>query len=77
MKAYLQGKVIGSFDGNTVKDQNGNVIYWLSGKDVFVPTEYENKSHLQISNKGLSSKVGYFDSMKCTSDSGQIIFEVK
>lgn len=77
MNAYHKGKVIGTFDGNTVKDHKGSVIYWLSGEDVFAPTEYENKSNLQVNNKGLSAKIGEFASMKCTSDSGQIIFEIK
>jgi hypothetical protein len=77
LKAYSGKKVIGSFDGKTVKDQSGNVIYWLSDEDVFAPTGYENSSSLQVTNRHPSTKVGEFASMKCTSGSGEIIFEVK
>ena len=46
-----QGRKIGYFDGNTVKDSEGKVIYWISDEDVFAPSEYVDKD-LQHLNKG-------------------------
>ncbi|MFV7643099.1 hypothetical protein ACOI2Q_09470 [Shewanella algae] len=70
-----QGRKIGYFDGNTVKDSEGKVIYWISDEDVFAPSEFVDKD-LQHLNKGQFSKVGEYDGRQCTSEN-KVIFEIK
>ena len=69
-----QGKKIGEFDGNTVKDKTGNVIYLILDGEVFVPTDYEED--LKIFNKGQFSAIGEFDGQYCTSNN-EIVLEIK
>jgi len=61
-----QGQKIGDFDGNTIKDERGRVIYWISGEDVLAPTEYAD-TDLQHFNKGQFSKIGEHDGKRCIS----------
>ena len=70
-----QGKKIGIFDGNTIKDERGKVIYWISDEDVLAPTEYVD-GNLQHFQKGQFSKIGGFDGRQCTSNN-EVVFEIK
>ncbi len=46
-----KGNLIGSFDGNTINDSNGKVIYRISDGEVFAQLKY-CEDHLQAFNKG-------------------------
>ncbi|MCE9679430.1 hypothetical protein LZP69_09620 [Shewanella sp. AS1] len=70
-----QGREIGNFDGNLVKDSHGKVIYWISDEDVFAPNEYADED-LHAFNKGQFSKIGEYDGGLCTSNN-EVIFEIK
>ncbi len=70
-----QGKKIGKFDGNTIKDEGGRVIYWISDEDVFAPAEYSNKD-LQHCNKGQFLKIGEYDGNQCTFNN-EVIFKIR
>uniref|UniRef100_UPI0040487DFF hypothetical protein n=1 Tax=Rheinheimera sp. TaxID=1869214 RepID=UPI0040487DFF len=70
-----QGKKIGEFDGNTIKDEGGRVIYWISDEDVFAPAEYVDND-LQNFNKGQFLKIGEYDGGRCTSNN-EVVFEIK
>lgn len=70
-----RGRKIGEFDGNTIKDERGKVIYWISDEDVFAPTEYVG-GNLQPLNRGQFSKIGKFDGRQCTSKN-ETVFEIK
>lgn len=72
--AYSNGNIIGLFDGNTIKDNNGKVIYWLSDDDVFAPTSYID-DNLQSFNKGQSTLIGKYADGQCLA-SGEVIFKI-
>lgn len=55
---------IGTFNGHTVKDENGIIIYWVSEGEVFAPVRY-SEENLQIFNKGQFSLIGKFDGTQC------------
>ncbi len=68
------GNQIGLFDGNTIKDSNGNVVYWFSDEDVFAPVEY-SESHLQAFNKGQSILIGKYIESQCLAGD-DVIFKI-
>lgn len=70
-----QGKKIGEFDGNTIKDERGKVIYLISDESVLAPTEYVD-GNLQHFNKGQFSKIGEYNGSQCTSND-EVVFEIR
>lgn len=40
-----QGVVIGKFDGNVIRNENGEVLYWISGGMFFRPSPIWTKIH--------------------------------
>lgn len=70
-----QGVVIGKFDGNVIRNENGEVLYWISGGDVFSPITYMDKD-TQYLNKIPSLAIGEFDGKHGTIH-GELIFTVK
>lgn len=68
------GKQIGLFDGNTIKDSNGKVIYWFSDEKVFAPFEYSDED-LQSFNKGQSVIIGKYVGNRCLAGD-EVIFEI-
>jgi hypothetical protein len=66
---------IGLFDGRTVKDIDGNVIYWLSDDEVFGPTTYVD-SNLSSCNKGQFSLIGRYVDNQCLID-GEVFFRIE
>jgi len=69
------GNEIGLFNGNTVKDSSGKVIYWLSDDDVFAPSSYTDEN-LQSFNKGQSAFIGKYFEGQCLAG-GEVVFKVK
>ncbi len=69
-----KGNIIGSFDGNTIKDNNGKVIYWLSDDDVFAQLKY-SEDHLQAFNKGQSALIGKYTEGQCLAGD-EVIFKI-
>ena len=67
------GKQIGLFDGNTIKD-NGKVIYWFSDEGVFAPFEYSDED-LQSFNKRQSVFIGRYVGNRCLAGD-EVIFEI-
>jgi hypothetical protein len=67
-----QGEVIGEFDGNVIRNENGEVLYLISGEDVFSPI---NKD-AQCLSKIPALAIGEFDG-KCCTIHGKLIFEIK
>ena len=70
-----QGEVIGRLDGNVIRNENEEFIYWISGEDVFSPSTYIGKD-AQCLSKMLSLAIGEFDG-KCCTIHGKLIFEIK
>lgn len=62
-----QGVVIGKFDGNVIENENGEVLYWISGGDVFSPDK--DTQYLNVA-------IGEFDGKHGTIH-GELIFTVK
>lgn len=69
------GNEIGVFNGISIKDINGNIIYWVCDDEVFAPTSY-SESSLSLFNKGQSSLIGSYIDDQCVA-AGEVIFTVR
>lgn len=72
---YSKGSYIGLFDENTIKDDNGKIIYCLIDNDVFAPLSYSD-SDLQFLNKGQLAYIGKYIESQCLA-SDEVIFEIR
>ena len=70
------GVTLGIFNGNTIRDSNGALIYAVIDGDVFAPVRYVDEA-LQPLSKGLLGLVGTLVENEAMTDSGEIIFELK
>jgi len=72
-----KGSQIGTFDGDTVKDENGKIIYRVSEGEVFAPLQY-SEENFQIFNKGQFTLIGKFDGTQCRCVIGEeVLFEIQ
>jgi hypothetical protein len=71
----LNGQEIGLFDGNLIKDNQGNVVYWIADDEVFAPMTYAN-GNLQPFNKGQSQPIGQFIDGQCLAGD-ELIFRIE
>lgn len=58
------GNELGFFDGNTIRDGEGKIVYWISGNEVYAPLEYIDHE-LAHFNKGQFSLMGEYIEGKC------------
>lgn len=68
------GAVIGLFDGTTVKDELGKVVYWISGEEAFAPSSYSD-ANLQSFNKGQWGFIGKVSEGQCVYEN-EVVFEI-
>jgi hypothetical protein len=66
---------IGTFNGDTVRDENGKIIYWVSDGEVFAPLRYP-EGNFQTFNKGQFALIGKFDGTQCVNGE-EILFEIQ
>jgi hypothetical protein len=70
----LTGNRIGLFDGRTIKDVTGNILYWLSEGEVFARMSYAG-SNAPFRNRGQFNLIGEFIDCQCLVD-GEVIFRI-
>lgn len=68
------GQEIGLFDGNTIKDSYGKVVYWISENDVFAPMTYANVDLITF-NKGQYAAIGSYGNYQCVVN-GELLFKI-
>lgn len=68
------GAVIGLFDGTTVKDELGKVVYWITDAEAFAPSSYSD-INLQSFNKGQFGFIGKISEGQCIYEN-EVIFEI-
>jgi len=68
------GKFLGFFDGNSIRDKEGVIIYWISDGDVYVPFKYVDEN-LTNFNKDQFLRIGEYVEGKCI-DNNEVIFIV-
>lgn len=75
-KAFNSNKQeIGMFDGKTIRNINGNVIYWISDGEVFAPMSHKD-SELSLLNKGQFQEIGKYEDYQCVVD-GELLFRIE
>jgi hypothetical protein len=71
----LNGNKIGLLNGDKIVGAEGNIIYRISGSEVYLPLEY-SEENLKAFNKGQWSLLGALVENKCIAN-GAVIFSIK
>lgn len=68
------GRELGRFDGERIKDASGHILFWLSDDEVFAPLNYED-TNLAVFNKGQLQLIGEYVGGRCLVN-GELLFTV-
>ena len=68
--------IIGSLDGDVIRDGDGVVLYRIMDNDLFAPCKYEGDDLIHM-NKGQMISIGEIVGHRAVSKDGELLFEIE